>query len=261
VGLGAVDNKSSSTIRSEITATDLTGKVRIGTIQKGNGKTIFDLDNDIIKVDNDKIKIGTAALPDGSDGFFCRTGSFQIGDTSAAKYIKYTGSNFEIMANLLVGKDKNSIHFMDSDIKITDRGNSAGTTWVEFEDNRYNNRRFEFVFTQNTDNSSAQQFVLYTSHTATYGYNAVEIKNVINPDSSGASFLALGCKRPTDSFPSFVNLLSIKTVGNNVYLNINRGMRFENDTLGDQPNGTLMTDSNGNLRFKRNGIWTTVLLQ
>lgn len=207
------------------------------------------------------IQAGNVKIGKDSSG----NGYLEIGTETDTYYLKFDQGTgvFNLKANLYVGQGDNKIFFEDAGIRITDRsgtGDLATWKWVEFEDSRRTTNRFEFLFSQESDKSSRGQIVNYTSHGDLTGYNYFELKNAQNVDGSGASFIALGSKRASDAIPGNVTMTSIMTANGKAYANFNRAIRLESETADDQPNGSLLVDSAGNLKFKKGGTWYTVII-
>lgn len=207
------------------------------------------------------IQAGNVKIGKDSSG----NGYLEIGSATDTYYFLFSQSDgkLKLKADLYVGQGENKIFFEDAGIRITDRsgtGDLATWKWVEFEDSRRTTNRFEFLFSQGSDKSSKGQIVNYTSHGDLTGYNYFELKNSQNADGSGASFIALGSKRASDAIPGNVTMTSIMTANGKAYANFNRAIRLESETADDQPNGSLLVDSAGNLKFKKGGTWYTVII-
>ena len=197
----------------------------------------------------------------GEDG--SGNGYLEIGTETDTYYLKFNQSDgkFKIKADLYIGQGENKIFFEDAGIRITDRsgsGDLATWKWVEFEDSRRTTNRFEFLFSQESDKSSNGRIVNRTSNADLIGSNFFELQNSQNADGSGTSFIALGAKRSSDATPGNVTIAGIMTTNGKAYASFNRAIRLESETPDDQPNGSLLVDSAGNLRFKKGGTWIEV---
>lgn len=199
------------------------GVITAGILQGTSGTTKFDLDNDLISIDNGNVKIGKDAISSGVHGILVQNGNIKLQGANSITTIDLTEDKITVGSNVIIGKDalgtgRNGILVNNGDIQITGGvlTGANGTTEIDLDNDKITVGTDLVKIGKEVATKFVDKIEILVDVTSSTGFSDAHIYASLD----NSNWIDLGSTSDLDGNKTQVNLFNYVAYGQTIYLKV-----------------------------------------